>query len=121
MLKKFRKWITIDHCVDLFVDILLIIWDVLSSPILIVMRIIRWLVSDWLTATLKKWARRIAHWVERKQEDRKEKGTSFIKAYWWVIIITPFLLVILFFLGYIIFGLADIIIWILDEIETGFK
>ena len=121
MWKRFKKWATIDHCVDLLVDILLMIWDVISSPILIVMRIVRWLISDWLTATLKKWARWIAHWLEHKAELRKERGISFIKAYWWLFVIAPFVFLILLFAGAIFFGLAEVAIWVLDEIETIFK
>ena len=35
---RFKKWSTVDHWIDLFVDIGLIAFDVLSSPILIVVR-----------------------------------------------------------------------------------
>lgn len=121
MWSKFKKWITIDHCVDLFVDIILIIWDVITSPILIVMRILRWVLSDWLTATLKKWARWIAHWFEHKAELRKEKGISFIRAYWWAFVFAPFLFLMLLFAGAILFGLAEGIGYILDDIENMLK
>ena len=45
--QRFKEWWTIDHVVDLTVDALLLIWEVVSSPILIVVRIIRHVVGDW--------------------------------------------------------------------------
>ena len=39
--QKLRNWCNIDNIVDASVDLFLILFDVLSSPILIVMRLIR--------------------------------------------------------------------------------
>ena len=36
--QQFKKWSTVDHWIDLFVDVGLIAFDVLSSPILILVR-----------------------------------------------------------------------------------
>ena len=40
--KKIRKIINSDNAIDVSVDIMLIIFDVLSSPILIVVRVLRY-------------------------------------------------------------------------------
>ena len=39
--QKIRDWCNIDNIVDASVDLFLILFDVLSSPILIVMRLVR--------------------------------------------------------------------------------
>ena len=51
--QRFKEWWTIDHVVDLCVDALLLIWEVVSSPILIVVRIIRHFIGDWFGAYLQ--------------------------------------------------------------------
>jgi hypothetical protein len=107
MLQKIRKWFTIDHVVDLIVDILLIIWDVITSPILIVMRIVRWSLSGWLTTNLKHFVRWIAHWFERKRAWRKEKGYGIFRTYWYLIIPSPFILIMLIFAIAVITGLIE--------------
>ena len=53
MWKRFRKWLNIDHIVDLSVDLFLILFDVLSSPILIVMRMLRYVVGKYLMEGVK--------------------------------------------------------------------
>ena len=40
--KKIRKLINSDNAIDVSVDVMLIIFDVLSSPILIVVRVLRY-------------------------------------------------------------------------------
>ena len=61
--ERFKKWFTLDHVVDLSVDIVLIIWDVITSPILIVMRLLRTFLGRWFTGKLKAGARGIAHYL----------------------------------------------------------
>ena len=41
--RKAQKQVTTDNLVDIFVDFLILVFDVLSSPILIVMRIVRYI------------------------------------------------------------------------------
>jgi len=53
MWNRIKKWFTIDHVVDLLVDIALIIYEVISSPILIVMRLLRHFVGEWFTGKIK--------------------------------------------------------------------
>ena len=51
--QRIKKWCTIDHIVDLSVDLFLIIWDVITSPVLIVMRILRHLIGEWFIDKIK--------------------------------------------------------------------
>jgi len=49
-----KKYFNLDNIVDAGVDIALVIFDVLSSPILIVMRVIRWLLNEFVLEHVKK-------------------------------------------------------------------
>ena len=51
--ERWKKATTADNIVDLSVDIFLIVFDVLSSPILIVMRVIRWLLNKFVNKHIK--------------------------------------------------------------------
>jgi|TARA_R110000744_G_scaffold31927_1_gene74910 hypothetical protein len=66
MWQRFRKWLNIDHIVDLAVDLFLILFDVLSSPILIVMRLLRWTVGKFMLDGLKGKIKRLIHWTTGK-------------------------------------------------------
>lgn len=66
MLKRFRKWLNIDHIVDLSVDLFLILFDVLSSPILIVMRLLRYVVGKYLMDGVKNKIKRLLYWLKSK-------------------------------------------------------
>lgn len=66
MWKRFRKWLNVDHIVDLSVDLFLILFDVLSSPILIVMRLARWIVGKFMLDGLKNKIKRLIHWTTGK-------------------------------------------------------
>ena len=66
MWQRFRKWLNIDHIVDLAVDLFLILFDVLSSPILIVMRLLRWTVGKFMLDGLKNKIKRLIHWTTGK-------------------------------------------------------
>ena len=46
--QKFKEWSSVDHWIDLFVDVGLIAFDVLSSPILIVVRFIRFFFNRYI-------------------------------------------------------------------------
>ena len=93
MLKRIRKWITIDNCVDLAVDVILIIWEVVTSPVLIVMRLIRHFIGEWFTEKIKACIRWIAHWFARKREARLEKGHGIFRTYWYLILPSPFVII----------------------------
>ena len=105
--QRFKEWWTIDHVVDLCVDALLLIWEVVSSPILIVVRIIRHFIGDWFVGGLKRIARAIVHWFARKREYRKAHGHGIFRTYWWLILLSPFILFFLIIFFAIISGVAQ--------------
>ena len=116
--ERFKKWFTLDHVVDLSVDIVLIIWDVITSPILIVMRLLRTFLGRWFTGKLKAGARGIAHYFERKREYRLEHNIGIIKTYWFLILSSPFILFgIALGVMFLIVG-AELFQWVFD-VEKG--
>ena len=52
--KRFKKAINTDNALDLTVDMSLILFDVLSSPILIVMRVARYFFNRFIKGYVKK-------------------------------------------------------------------
>ena len=64
--KKLRSWCNIDNIVDASVDLFLILFDVLSSPILIVMRVIRYIIGKYMLGGVRNKIKRVAHWTEGK-------------------------------------------------------
>ncbi len=66
MWARIKKWFNIDHIVDLSVDLCLILFDVLTSPILIVMRLVRFTLSNFFADSIKKYIKRVIHWIEKK-------------------------------------------------------
>lgn len=105
--QRFKEWWTIDHVVDLCVDALLLIWEVVSSPILIVVRVIRHLIGDWFTGGIKRIARAIVHWFARKRAYRKEHGHGIFRTYWWLMLLSPFIAFFLFIFLAMITGIAQ--------------
>ena len=107
LLQKIKKWITIDHCVDLVVDILLIIWKVISSPILIAMRLIRHFVGEWFTEKIKACVRRIVHWFAHKRAVRLEKGHGIFRTYWYLILPSPFIIIAIWMITMVSIGIGQ--------------
>ena len=66
MWQRIKKWFNVDHLVDLSVDLFLILFDVLTSPILIVMRLVRFTLSNFFADSIKKYIKRVIHWIEKK-------------------------------------------------------
>ena len=64
--EKLRNWCNIDNIVDASVDLFLILFDVLSSPILIVMRLARWFIGNYLLGGVKNKIKKVAHWTDGK-------------------------------------------------------
>ena len=60
--KRFKKAMNSDNALDLVVDMSLILFDVLSSPILIVMRVIRYFFNKFI----KDYVKRGIKWVINK-------------------------------------------------------
>ena len=80
--------------------------EVIASPILIVVRIIRYFIGDWFVGGLKKIVKGIARWFARKREYRKAHGHGIFRTYWLLILTSPITLFILFCLTAIITGVA---------------
>jgi hypothetical protein len=66
MWQRFRKWLNIDHVVDLSVDLFLLLIEVVSSPILIVMRLLRWTVGKYILDGLKSKIKKLIYWTMGK-------------------------------------------------------
>ena len=49
-----KKYFNLDKIVVTGVDIALVIFDVLSSPILIVMRVVRWFLNEFVLGHIKR-------------------------------------------------------------------
>ena len=64
--EKLRNWCNIDNIVDASVDLFLILFDVLSSPILIVMRVIRYIIGKYMLGGVRNKIKQVAHWTEGK-------------------------------------------------------
>jgi len=61
--KQFREWSTVDHWIDLIVDIGLIAFDVISAPILIVVRALRYFFNKWVNDYIKRALKWFAHTI----------------------------------------------------------
>ena len=62
---RLKKITTTDNIIDLAVDVLLLVYDVLSSPILIIVRIVRYYVKKFINKYLKKYIKWFVHKVLR--------------------------------------------------------
>ena len=117
--QRFKEWWTIDHVVDLCVDALLLIWEVVSSPILIVVRIIRHFIGDWFVGGIKSIVKTIVHWFARKRAYRKEHGHGILRTYWYLILTSPFILFFLFIFLAMITGIAQDLPQMLELLLRG--
>ena len=61
--QRFKQWSTVDRWIDLIVDIGLVAFDVLSSPILIVVRTIRYFFNKYVNRHIKRFLKWFAHKV----------------------------------------------------------
>ena len=104
--ERWRKAMTADNMVDLSVDIFLIVFDVLSSPILIVMRVVRWILAKFVNNHVKSFIKRIVHWFLDNRKIRLERGQNIFRYYWWLWLLSPF----------IVFAL-----WMLIAVTIGFR
>ena len=90
--ERWRKACTADNIVDLSVDIFLIVFDVSSSPILIVMRVIRWLLNKFINKHIKGFIKKIVHWFLDHRKVRLEKGQNIFRYYWYLWLLSPIIL-----------------------------
>ena len=71
MLKNIKKRIlrnwppSTDSVIDFMVDMLLLFWDIISSPILIVMRVLRMFIKKAFGERLKRFVKWFVHKVLR--------------------------------------------------------
>ena len=77
--RKIRNWWNIDNIVDASVDLFLILFDVLSSPILIVMRVVRYVIGKYMLGGVRNKIKKVGHWTEGKH--------IIIKVITWILII----------------------------------
>ena len=70
---KLKELWNVDSMIDLIVDILLVVFDVLYSPILIIVRILRHFFNEWIVNGVKKILKWFAHKVLRIPEVEKKK------------------------------------------------
>ena len=81
---RIKKACTTDNIVDLAVDLSLILFDVIASPILIVMRLLRWIVGKYMLDGVKNKLKIFINWLKTKP--------------WWVsFILIPIMVIILFY------------------------
>ena len=99
--ERWRKAMTADNIVDFSVDVFLIVFDVLSSPILIVMRVIRWLLNKFVNKHIKGFIKRIVHWFLDQRKIRLAKGQNIFRYYWYLWLLSPAILMgILFVIAF---------------------
>lgn len=91
---KLKKVFSLDNIVDAAVDIFLVLFDVITSPILIVMRMIRWTIGTYILDGLKNRIKQLIHWL---------KG----KPLWLQLLVVPVVLIIL---AYVL-----VFIWIIGQ------
>ena len=105
--ERWRKAMTADNMVDLSVDIFLIVFDVLSSPILIVMRIVRWILAKFVNDHVKSFIKRIVHWFLDNRKIRLERGQNIFRYYWYLWMLSPFIVFALWMLIAVTIGLRQ--------------
>ena len=105
--EKFKAWWTVDHVVDLIVDMLLLFWEVISSPVLIIVRIIRHFLGEWIIDGIKAGIKGIIHYFQRKRAYRLAHGHGLFRTYWFLILPSPFILLLITLLLGISIGIAE--------------
>ena len=105
--ERWHKAITADNIVDFSVDMFLIFFDVLSSPILIVMRLVRWVLNKFFVNHIKSFIKRIVHWFMDHRVKRLAKGQGILRYYWWLWLLSPIILFALMLAGSLFFGLWE--------------
>jgi len=65
-LRNWREWLTVDRVVDLVMDAILLFWEVITSPILIVMRLVRYLLGAYVIGGLKNKITKLIRWLKTK-------------------------------------------------------
>ena len=90
-----EKW-TVDHTIDVVVDVTLLLIDVIMSPVLICVRLVRYLIGDWITDRIKSGIKIVVHWWEKRSKPVRRLLLILF------LIILPFVLIIVYFFTEII-------------------
>ena len=98
---------------------LLLIWEVIASPILIVVRVNRHLIGDWFTGGIKRIIKGITRWFARKREYRKAHGYGVFRTYWWLMLLSPFIAFFLFIFLAMATGIAQDLPQMLELLIRG--
>ena len=105
--KQLKEWWTIDHVVDLVVDMALLLFDVISSPVLICVRVIRHFIGEKVVGSIKRVIKSIVYWFANKRKTRLERGHGIFRTYWFLILPSPIILLLLTLLLGISIGIAE--------------
>lgn len=72
-----EKFSNADNIIDGIVDIGLLVFDVISSPILLVMRLVRYYIKKWIKTFIKTFLKKTYHKIYDKSDaKKKEKRTK---------------------------------------------
>ena len=94
MLKKFKQWRekwTVDHTIDVVVDVTLLLIDVSMSPVLIIVRLVRYVIGDWIVDKIKSGIKIAVHWWEKRSPPVRRLLLILF------LIILPFVLITVYF------------------------
>ena len=94
MLKKIKQWRekwTVDHSVDVTVDVVLLLIDVIASPVLICVRLIRYIIGDYITDRIKRVIKAAIHWWEKRS--KPVRSLLLVLS----LIVLPFVLITVYF------------------------
>ena len=105
--QRWRKACTADNIVDFSVDVFLIVFDVLSSPILIVMRVVRWMLAKFVNQHVKNFIKKIVHWFIDNRKIRLQKGQNIFRYYWYLWLLSPVILLGLLLILAFTFGILE--------------
>ena len=105
--QRWRRAMTADNIVDLSVDIFLIVFDVLSSPILIVMRVVRWILARFVNQHVKTFIKRIVHWFLDHRKIRLQRGQNIFRYYWYLWLLSPVIMLGLSLFFGVTFGILE--------------
>ena len=115
--ERWKKACTADNIVDLSVDCFLLFFEVLSSPILIVMRAVRWFINKYLVDKLKNLVKKIVHWFMDNRVKRLKKGQNVFRYYWWLWLLSPIILIALIIGSILIWGMVTSLNWGFEWLE----
>tara|TARA_Y100000114_G_scaffold51669_1_gene47124 strand:+ start:694 stop:1095 length:402 start_codon:yes stop_codon:yes gene_type:complete len=119
--ERWKKACTADNIVDLSVDCFLLFFEVLSSPILIVMRAVRWFINKYLVDKLKNLVKKIVHWFMDNRVKRLKKGQNVFRYYWWLWLLSPIILIALIIGSILIWGMVTSLNWGFEWLERDIK